>query len=113
MTQAALIDCVYCTRVRPGVGIACPRCHGAGSYLRPARMMDGAASRGHVLDALARLAETRRELQEADASRRAEVSARWRESALRLLEDAVIYGFDLGDALAEEIRRVEDDLPTA
>lgn len=107
--QGALIACIYCTRVHPGLAAGCPRCHGAGAYLRPARMLDRAAAREHVLAALARLEEARRELREADEGHRAALAERCRTSALGLLEDVVIYGFDLADALAGEIRRLEDE----
>lgn len=107
--QGALIACVYCTRVHPGLAAGCPRCHGAGAYLRPARMLDRAAAREHVLAALASLHNARRELREADPGRCGGLARECRASALSLLEDVVIHGFDLADALVEEIRRLEDD----
>lgn len=105
--QGALLECVYCTHVHPGLGERCPRCHGSGPRLHAARMLDGPSSREELLRTLYRVGAARRDAAGGKGVAPSDGPDEYLELLVQLLEEAVIYGFDLREAIAEEIRRVE------
>lgn len=113
-SQGVLLACVYCTHVHPGLGADCPRCHGSGPRFRPARMMDGTSAREALLASLHRLGAVGvLRAVGVEPGARGETGAatgdaeEYRTRLIGLLEEAVIYGVDLVEAIAGEIRRVE------
>lgn len=116
--QGALLACVYCTHVHPDLGADCPRCHGSGPRFRPARMMDGPSARDALLASLHRLgAKGVLRAAGVEPGARGEAGGgpgdeeEYRTRLLGLLEEAVIYGVDLAEPIAREIRRVEGGGP--
>lgn len=107
--QGSIVTCVYCTRIRPGLGAACPRCKGDRTRFKAARMLDGASSRREVLGMLAAAGEAERALAAADPAGRAAAARALVDRLVGVRAAMDLYGFDLGLALEECVRDLEDE----
>lgn len=118
--QGAMVTCLYCTRVRPGIGRACPRCQGRSGGFREAQMLAPEITRARILRMWAGLGEGLRALEEAEDRADAdpygeagsggagEVAAQLRGRLLMLLGEIELYGFDPVAALADQLVQLED-----
>jgi len=109
MEQGTVVDCAYCTRVRPGVGGGCPLCGGEGGGFRPARMMTPDLARAELLASLFLAEDPRRAVHDAPAPARREAAEAARRALVDRLEDVLLYRFDLEQALVEAIRALEEE----
>lgn len=105
--QGVLAGCAYCSVVRPGLGGECPLCQGRGPRFRAARMMDGPTSRAETLRRLTCFGDPWQGLGAHDCEGAREAADEVRRRWLGLLEDVLLYGFDLRQALIERILETE------
>lgn len=104
-----MTECVYCTKVRPGIGADCPFCEGEGTYFQPAQMMDGPMSREQTMHRLFELAATWNEMYSCSEEERQAVTDRFRRELVGVLQAMSIYNFDIQTAMVEMIQRLEDE----
>ncbi len=92
--QGAMMDCVYCSIIYPELKGKCPRCGRSGGGFREARMMDRESSSRMILDMMD------------DTDLLFDGNEEKRERMISLLNDVVLYDFDLVSALALRIREM-------
>ncbi|MFW3146581.1 MAG: hypothetical protein ACMUIE_07195 [Thermoplasmatota archaeon] len=100
--QGALQNCVYCSIIYPELKGDCPRCGGAGTRFREARMMDRESSSLLILEMI----------NETDLSGYHEIeeAMKKRERLIALLRDIVLYDFDIRSAIITRIKDIDNEL---
>ena len=103
--QGCLTECVYCSRVRPGLGQECPECHGERKSFRQARMMDVQTAFDDFLGMCKELTRIEDELAVQDNE---DLAVILRRRYLALLDHMHIHSVDPFESICHRLRLLED-----
>ncbi len=115
LEQGLLIECIHCKVLYPELDSSdCHWCQGAGQYFQPARMMSPELSQQVLLQ---QLIEYCRDwgsfLINHESSLDDAMKENLRKKSLNLLQNILIYNFDLKESLIQLIRTLDSSLQSS